>query len=79
MVGLRMGEALEQAIKQIPLPIRLLETINDILQAVSVAKFVMLSENATKTEAEWLCKEGNAITHRLLSSEIFQSSHRPIF
>jgi hypothetical protein len=53
MVDLCMGEALEQATKQIPLPVGLLETINDILHAVSVAKFVVLSENATKTEAEW--------------------------
>lgn len=67
MVNMRMGHAFEQMLLQISLPQGFLTIVHDILHAVDVAKFIMFSEKATKAEAEWLCKEGYAATHRLLS------------
>jgi hypothetical protein len=61
MVYVCMEEALEQATKQLPLTVGLLETVNDIY---------MLLKLLRKRKLNGLCKEGYAITHRLLSSDI---------
>lgn len=62
----RLGRGFEHAMRAKLISPALATIVGDILDCVAVGKYVWRTSNATRDDAEWLCKRMRAICHRLL-------------
>ncbi|KAK5047131.1 hypothetical protein LTR84_007074 [Exophiala bonariae] len=62
----RLGRGFEDALQAGLMSPALATIVRDILDCVAVGKYVWRTSNATREDAEWMCKRMRAICHRLL-------------
>ena len=62
----RLGRGFEHALQAKLIGPALATILRDILDCVAVGKYVWRTSNATREDAEWMCRRMRAICHRLL-------------